>query len=221
MLFIGVQNCHIVLQLLPAPPVEPEAEYERSGRRGTLRGTLKENHTILRLGISACLLGENVRYDGGHKLDRFIVHTLGQYVEWIPVCPETETGMPIPREALHLVGDPESPRLVTIHTKRDYTGQMRAWAQKRLNELSAMGLHGFVFKSKSPSCGLYRVPIHTEAGIPIGFGSGIFAREVMRRFPLLPLEEGRYLHDIPRCGNFIERVLAYRYSPSRQAENPR
>ena len=175
---------------------------------------MKDNHTIIRLGISACLLGKKVRYDGGHKLDRFLIHALGRHVEWVPICPETGTGMPIPREALYLVGDPESPRLVTIQTKRDYTDQMRAWAKKRLDELATVGLHGFIFKSKSPSCGLHQVPVHTETGRPIGVSSGIFVREVMRRFPLLPLEEDRYLHDMLRWENFIERVLAYRHRVS-------
>ena len=168
-----------------------------------------ERDCTIRLGISTCLLGENVRYDSGHKLDRFLVHTLGQYVEWVPVCPEVETGMPIPREALHLVGDPENPRLVTIKTKRDYTEQMQAWARKRLDELAEVRLHGFVFKSKSPSSGLYRVKVYSEGGMPSKNGTGIFPREVIRRFPLLPLEEEGRLHDMHLRENFIDRVFAY------------
>jgi uncharacterized protein YbbK (DUF523 family) len=87
-----------------------------------------ENEKI-RLGISSCLLGNLVRYDGGHKHDRFITGTLGAYVEYVPVCPEVECGMPVPREALRLVGDPAEPRLVTVHTGKDFTGQMKAWAR--------------------------------------------------------------------------------------------
>ncbi len=174
----------------------------------------------LRLGISTCLLGENVRYDGGHKLDRFLAHTLGEYVEWVPVCPEVETGMSVPREALRLVGDPQAPRLVTIKTKRDYTERMEAWARERLDGLAEIGLHGFVFKSRSPSSGLYRVKIYTEEGMPSHSGSGIFPREVMRRFPLLPLEEEGRLHDMHLRENFIDRVFAYYRWTCLLAENP-
>ncbi len=105
----------------------------------------------IKLGISTCLLGENVRYDGGHKLDRFLTETLGQYVEYVPVCPEVECGLPIPREALRLVGNPDSPRLVTTRTKQDLTDRMTQWAQKRVVELEGEGLFGFIFKSDSPS----------------------------------------------------------------------
>ena len=87
------------------------------------------------LGISACLLGEKVRYDGGHKLDRFITDTLGKYVEFVPVCPETECGLGVPREAMRLVGPPDSPRLITNRTGVDHTEHMIRWAQKRLSEL--------------------------------------------------------------------------------------
>ena len=180
----------------------------------------EEGDCTIRLGISTCLMGEEVRYDGGHKLDRFLVHTLGQYVEWVPVCPEVETGMPIPREALRLVGDPESPRLVTIKTKRDYTEQMQAWARKRLDELAEVRLHGFVFKSKSPSSGLYRVKVYSEQGMPSKIGTGIFPREVMRRFPLLPLEEEGRLHDMHLRENFIDRIFAYYRWTNLLDENP-
>ena len=135
------------------------------------------------LGISTCLLGENVRYDGGHKLDRFLVNTLGQYVEWVPVCPEVETGMSIPRESLRLVGDPNAPRLVTLKSGQDYTERMQAWARERLEQLAEIKLHGFVFKKDSPSSGLYRVKVYTEKGMPSKVGTGIFPREVKTRFP--------------------------------------
>jgi hypothetical protein len=101
---------------------------------------------IIRLGISTCLLGERVRYDGGHKLDRFLVNTLGLYVEWVPVCPEVELGLPIPRESLRLVGDAENPHLIAPKSGTDHTEPMKVWAQTRLEELAAVGLHGFVFK---------------------------------------------------------------------------
>ena len=100
----------------------------------------------IRLGVSRCLLGEQVRYDGGHKLDRYLVNILGSYVEWVPVCPEAEIGLPTPRESLWLVGDPESPRLVAPKSGRDYTDRMRTWARERLEDLAVLKLHGFVFK---------------------------------------------------------------------------
>jgi uncharacterized protein YbgA (DUF1722 family)/uncharacterized protein YbbK (DUF523 family) len=168
---------------------------------------------IIRLGISTCLLGENVRYDGGHKLDRFLVGTLGQYVEWVPVCPEVEIGLPIPRESLRLVGDPEAPRLVTLKSGQDHTERMQTWAKERLEQLAETRIYGFVFKKGSPSSGLYRVKVYTENGMPSHVGTGIFAREVMKRFPLLPLEEEGRLHDMHLRENFFDRVFAcYRWT---------
>ncbi len=169
---------------------------------------LDEEPTI-RLGVSTCLMGENVRYDGGHKRDPFLIETLGQFVEWVPVCPEVEIGLPIPREAMHLQGDPDAPRLVTIRTGKDYTERMRTWARERLDELAEANLHGFVFKSRSPSSGLYRVKVYDQHGMPSRVGTGIFPSEVMRRFPLLPLEEDGRLHDMGLRENFIERLFVY------------
>jgi len=169
-----------------------------------------EEQPSVRLGVSTCLMGENVRYDGGHQRDRFLMNTLGDFVEWVPVCPEVEIGLPVPREAMHLEGDPENPRLVTIKTGKDYTERMQTWANQRLEELADANLHGFVFKSRSPSSGLYRVKVYNEHGMPSQTGTGIFPREVMRRFPLLPLEEDGRLHDMGLRENFIERVFVYR-----------
>jgi uncharacterized protein YbgA (DUF1722 family)/uncharacterized protein YbbK (DUF523 family) len=173
---------------------------------------VKQEHPLgpaLRLGISTCLLGEPVRYDGGHKLDRFLVHTLGQYVEWVPVCPEVEMGLPTPREPIHLEGDAEDPRLVSIKTREDLTERMKAWARARVEELAKVGLHGFVFKKDSPSSGLFRVKVYNKHGMAQRNGTGMFPREVMNRFPLLPLEEEGRLNDLPLRENFIERVFAY------------
>lgn len=161
----------------------------------------------IRVGISACLLGQNVRYDGGHKLDRYIRDTLGQYLEFVPVCPEVECGMGVPREAMRLVGDPGSPRLVTIRTGRDLTGQMLGWAETRLKELEAEGLGGFIFKSGSPSSGMERVKVYTEGGMPSQRGTGIFAKAFMERFPLLPVEDEGRLHDPKIRENFVERLF--------------
>ena len=162
------------------------------------------------LGISSCLLGNNVRYDGGHKLDHFLVDTLGQYVDWVPVCPEVECGLPIPREAMHLVGDPEDPRLVTIRTGVDHTARMKRWAKKRTTELEKEELCGFVFKSRSPSSGMRGVKIYTDAGMPNTTGSGIFAHAFMKEFPLLPVEDEGRMHDPGLRENFIGRVFVYR-----------
>lgn len=164
---------------------------------------------VIRLGISTCLLGERVRYDGGHKRDHFLVDILGQHVEWVPVCPEVEIGLPVPRESMRLVGDPASPRLVAPKSGADYTERMKAWARERLEQLAALDLCGFVFKKDSPSSGLFRVRVYDEHGMPRRTGTGIFPREVMNRFPLLPLEEEGRLNDMALRENFIERVFAY------------
>jgi uncharacterized protein YbgA (DUF1722 family)/uncharacterized protein YbbK (DUF523 family) len=161
----------------------------------------------IRLGISTCLLGENVRYDGGHKLDRFLTDTLGQYVEYVPVCPEVECGLCIPRESMHLEGDPESPRLVTLRTKQDMTEQMVRWAEKRVVELEKEGLCGFIFKSDSPSSGMERVRVYNEKGMPVKKGVGMFARIFMEHFPLLPVEDEGRLHDPKLRDNFVERIF--------------
>jgi uncharacterized protein YbgA (DUF1722 family)/uncharacterized protein YbbK (DUF523 family) len=162
----------------------------------------------IRLGISACLLGENVRYDGGHKLDRFLTTTLGQYVEYVPVCPEVECGLPVPRESMHLEGDPESPRLVTSRTKQDMTERVVSWADKRVVELEKEDLCGFIFKSDSPSSGMERVRVYNEKGMPSKKGVGIFARILMDHFPLIPVEDEGRLHDPELRENFIESIFA-------------
>jgi uncharacterized protein YbgA (DUF1722 family)/uncharacterized protein YbbK (DUF523 family) len=161
----------------------------------------------IKLGVSRCLLGENVRYNGGHAHDHFLTDTLGQYVEFISICPEVEVGMGIPRETLHLVEDPESPRLVTSKTNKDYTNDMVSWAQKRVQELEKEELCGFIFKSKSPSSGMARVKVYGKGGIPVNKGVGIFAREFMKHFPLLPVEEEGRLHDPKLRENFIEQIF--------------
>jgi uncharacterized protein YbgA (DUF1722 family)/uncharacterized protein YbbK (DUF523 family) len=161
----------------------------------------------IRLGVSTCLLGEHVRFDGGHKHDRFLTDTLGQYVEFVPVCPEVECGLGVPREAMRLVGDPESPRLVTVRTRLDHTDRMLIWAQKRVKELEKEGLCGFIFKSDSPSSGMERVKVYNEKGMPEKKGVGIFARVFMDHFPLIPAEEEGRFHDPRLRENFIERIF--------------
>ena len=162
----------------------------------------------IRLGISACLLGQRVRYDGGHKFDPFLVNDLGRLVEWVPVCPEVEMGLPVPREPMRLTGDPAHPRLIG-ESGTDFTERMRAWAQDRVRQLADVGLHGFVFKSGSPSSGLLHVKVFDERGLPSQTGIGLFAREVMAHFPLMPVEQEDRLNDLSLRSNFIERVYAY------------
>ena len=161
----------------------------------------------IKLGISTCLLGLNVRYDGGHKLDQFLTDTLGQYVEYVPVCPEVECGLPVPRESMHLEGNPDSPHLITSHTKQDMTNRMVLWAQKRVAEMEREDLCGFIFKSNSPSSGMERIRVYNEKRIPVKKGVGIFARIFMNHFPLLPVEDEGRLHDPELRESFIERIF--------------
>jgi len=170
-----------------------------------MQGGLKK----IRLGISSCLLGERVRYDGGHKLDVFLRDTLGKFVEFVPVCPEFEAGLGVPREAMHLLRTGDTLRLVGIRTGSDFTERLTRWANRRASELEKEGLSGFVFKSGSPSSGMERVKIYTEAGTFSKSGSGIFARIFMDRFPLLPVEDEGRLHDPELRENFIERIFVY------------
>lgn len=164
----------------------------------------------IKMGISTCLLGENVRYNGGHQLDRYLTDTLGNYFAYVPVCPEVEYGLPVPREAMRLVGKPENARLVTIKTGIDHTEGMLRWADKRLSNLEDEDLSGFIFKAKSPSSGMQAVKVYGPSGMPVHKGVGIFAGAFMHRFPLLPVEEDGRLHDPAIRENFIERVFVYK-----------
>jgi len=163
----------------------------------------------IRLGISTCLLGERVRYDGGHKLDRFLRDELGRHVEYVPVCPEYECGFGVPRDPFRLIGDPENPRLITSRTKKDETDRMVAWARERVEELASENLCGFIFKKDSPSSGYRNVKVYGKKdGPPLRKGVGIFARIFMERFPHLPITDEGRLHDERIRENFIERIFA-------------
>lgn len=163
----------------------------------------------IKLGISACLLGENVRYNGGHKLDRYLRDILGRFVKYVPVCPEFECGLGIPRPAMRLIGDPEAPRLITINTKTDKTNQMLDWINKKLPALEKENLCGFIFKAKSPSSGMRDIKIYNASGIPQKKGVGIFAKAFMDAFPNIPVEDEGRLHDAGIRENFIERVFTF------------
>lgn len=165
----------------------------------------------LRLGISACLLGEEVRYDGGHRLDPYLRDDLGRHVTYVPVCPELECGLGVPRESMRLVGDPARPRLIAIRTGRDLTDRMGAWAEARIAGLAAEDLCGFIFKSRSPSCGWRRVEVRGKGGgRPVKRGIGLFARAFLERFPTRPVEDEERLRDPRVREGFIERVFALR-----------
>ncbi|MHC4476660.1 MAG: YbgA family protein [Planctomycetota bacterium] len=162
----------------------------------------------LKLGISTCLLGERVRWNAGHKMDHYLTNTLGQFVQFVPVCPEVEAGFGVPREPFRLVGDLENPRLITFKTKVDHTERMTKWAQKRVKELEKEDLCGFVFKSDSPSSGMMRVKVYTDKGMPVKKGIGMFARAFMEHFPRIPVEEDGRLHNPKIRENFIERIFS-------------
>jgi len=168
----------------------------------------------IRLGVSACLLGAKVRFDGQHKRDAFLVDELGGLVEWVSVCPEVEVGMGVPRESVRLVADRESPgpRMVGLKTGADWTARMRRFAAARVAALAREDLSGFVLKSKSPSCGMERVRVYpdTAARTPLTQkGAGLFAAALAEAFPNLPIEEEGRLEDARLRENFIERIFAY------------
>jgi uncharacterized protein YbgA (DUF1722 family)/uncharacterized protein YbbK (DUF523 family) len=176
----------------------------------------------IRLGISSCLLGNKVRYDGQHARDSWLVDVLGQYVEFVPVCPEVECGLPIPRPAMHLVGDVDNPHLIVIKNNIDVTHQMLQFCERKIPELAKENLCGFVFKSKSPSSGMERVKIYpSNEGIPQKMGVGIFAREFMKAYPLLPVEEEGRLQDPNLRENFIERIFIMQRWLKMMGTNPK
>jgi uncharacterized protein YbgA (DUF1722 family)/uncharacterized protein YbbK (DUF523 family) len=162
----------------------------------------------IRLGVSACLLGEPVRFDAGHKHDRFLTDVLGRHVEWVAVCPEVEIGLGVPRETLRLVGMPGAPRLVQPKTGEDLTARMQRYAGDRVRALAELNLDGYVLKRASPTCGLFRVRVYRESGVPAADGRGVFADALVRALPALPVEEEGRLTDPAIRENFIERVFA-------------
>jgi len=166
-------------------------------------------NTTIRVGVSSCLLGERVRYDGCHKLDELVAGTLSRWFELVPVCPEVAIGLGVPREPIQLVAETgEQPKAIGVHTPTlDATAALQRYARSVAPELS--GLCGYIFKSGSPSCGIRSVVIHSSAGSPAAEGSGIFARVLMQRFPSLPVEEEWRLRDPLLRKRFIEHVLAY------------
>jgi uncharacterized protein YbbK (DUF523 family) len=164
----------------------------------------------IKIGISSCLLGNNVRYDGGNRLDQHLCDMLGRIIDWVPVCPEVESGLTVPREAMHLVGDRSCPRLATIGTGIDHTDRLTQWARGKLGLFSRLDLRGFVFKARSPSCGVRDAELIASSGISIGRTAGLFAAALMLRFPDMPVEDEDRLRDISVREMFLNRALAFR-----------
>jgi uncharacterized protein YbbK (DUF523 family) len=162
----------------------------------------------LKIGVSSCLLGEKVRYDGADKRDPDLIDTLGRLFTLVGVCPEVGCGLPVPREPMRLEGDPSSPRLITIESRIDLTGQLLNYCVHRVAELEREGICGFILKKNSPSCGLQMVQLY-QGGEPSGHGRGLFAAQLVRRFPLLPIAEEEILGDPVLRDNFMSCVLAY------------
>lgn len=171
----------------------------------------------IRILVSACLLGEPVRYDGGHKRDGFLVGTVGPLVEWVRVCPEADCGLPTPREAMRLSGEPSSPRLVGGESGLDYTDRMMRWAGRRLRELEPMGLCAYICKEGSPSSGMARVKVYDGAGVPRGTAAGLFTKAFLERFPLVPVEEEGRIRDPAVRDAFFENVFTLRRFRARLA----
>jgi uncharacterized protein YbgA (DUF1722 family)/uncharacterized protein YbbK (DUF523 family) len=168
-----------------------------------------EAEVPIRIGVSTCLLGGKVRYDGGHKHDRYLTDTLGAFFEWVAVCPEVECGMSIPREAIHLVRKENGVRLVGARSGEDHTDRMSKYVDRRVSQLAGEGLCGYILKKDSPSCGLERVRLHEGPGQVSRSGRGLFAAVLAERFPNLPVEEEGRLCDSRLRENWIERVFAY------------
>jgi uncharacterized protein YbbK (DUF523 family) len=169
-----------------------------------------------RLGISACLLGQSVRYDGGHKRDDALVETLGPRVEWVPVCPEVECGLTVPREIMHLVGTSAAPRIVTVSSNLDHTEKLLSWANARAAELRQERLCGFIFKARSPSCGLAVAVCRSgqqtrreSTADPEPTAVGLWARVFTAAFPQLPVADELRLQDVLRRNHFLEQALAF------------
>jgi uncharacterized protein YbgA (DUF1722 family)/uncharacterized protein YbbK (DUF523 family) len=164
----------------------------------------------LRLGVSACLLGDEVRYDGSHKRDRFLTDQLGTYVDFVTVCPEVGAGMGVPRETVRLIGPTDRPRVIAAKSGTEWTAPLAAFAEREVARLAALDLAGFVLKSGSPSCGMERVRVYDDqTGMPAKAGVGVFARRLLAAFPLMPVEEEGRLRDPALREAFLHAIFAY------------
>lgn len=169
----------------------------------------KDAGAYINVGISTCLLGQKVRFDGGHKRDRYITDILGDYFRFVPVCPELEIGMGVPREAVRLLGDETSPRMVGGKSGQDWTDKMNRYTESRVKQRDLYDICGYILKKDSPSCGMERVKVYDSAGMPHRKAVGLYAAGLLKQFPLLPIEEEGRLNDLKLRDNFIVRVFAY------------
>ncbi len=169
----------------------------------------RRSQSRIKVGVSSCLLGEPVRWDGNHKRDRTVKNQLGRIFEWVPTCPEVEIGMGVPREAVRLMGNLKSPRLVGTESATDWTARMTRYARKRSRELAKLGVCGYIFKSRSPSCGVVGIPVSAQNGTTTAQGRGLLADLFIRQFSPIPVEDENRLQNARVRDNFITRVLAY------------
>lgn len=171
---------------------------------------MTEGESVVRVGISSCLLGQKVRFDGQHKRDPLTTDLLARYFTFVPVCPEVEIGLGIPRETIRLEKSGAGVRLVAPKSGLDHTGAMAAYSLRKAELLAGMDLSGYILKKDSPSCGMERVKVYSGPGAPAKTGRGIFAAALMERLPILPVEEEGRLQDARLRENFVERVFAHR-----------
>ena len=164
----------------------------------------------IKIGMSSCLLGEEVRWDGDHKHDQYVRDVLGSYFDYVSICPEVDVGMGVPRETVALYGTLENPKMITKRSKADWTKKMNHYTKDRIHELTKENLCGYVFKSKSPSCGIGKVPIYSEFGSSrMRHGAGMFATSFVKAYPLVPIEDEGRLHDPVIRENFIVRIFCF------------
>lgn len=168
-------------------------------------GTIKK----IRIGISACLIGKKVRYDGGDKEDHFIENKLGKSVILVPICPEVEAGLSVPREPMQLEEEPNSPRLMTVETRIDKTEVIKKWIRYKIKELSKSDICGFIFKSGSPSCGIRDVRIYNLKTGGVKTGRGLFADAFIKTFPHIPVEDEKGLQEHHMIERFLLKISSY------------
>jgi uncharacterized protein YbgA (DUF1722 family)/uncharacterized protein YbbK (DUF523 family) len=166
--------------------------------------------TVLFAMIFKILLGQTVRYDGRHKRDYYLTDIFARFVEWVPVCPELEVGMGVPREPVRLVAHAREPSLIAERSGKDWSAAMRRFSAGRAGELKRLNLSGYILKKASPSCGMQRVKVYSQKGGAPREGRGLFAAALINTLPLMPVEEEGRLKDAILRENFIERVFAYR-----------
>ncbi len=164
----------------------------------------------IKIGVSSCLIGEKVRWNGDHKQNYYVREVLAKYFEYVSVCPEMEVGMGVPRETVALYGNLQNPRMISKKTQADWTKTMKHYSKNRISSLAHDQLCGYIFKSKSPSCGLGRVPIYAEFGSnKVRHGAGMFSKEFTNKYPLIPTEDEGRLNDPNIRENFIVKVFCF------------